>query len=441
MKQKMKKLFLDNWGLKLISLVLAFLLWFVVISIDDPVKNKTLTNIKVNLINTEELEEKGMVWEVLDGTDILRTVSFDAPLSVREVIEPSDIIAQADLGEITVADTVAIEFICPKYSGQITNISGNISNVKLQVESRVTKWIDIKPVLVGTVQEGCIIGNTVLEQNRLEIAGPQSKINEVAQAVVEINVAGAGPGELSAKVDIHLKDAQGNEITYANVTKNTNAIMTTVEVHATEEIPVEYQYMGIPAEGYLDTGVIEANPKTVRIAGTTSALNRINKIVVSKAELDITGATGNLEQVIDLKNYLPNSVYFADNSFDGKAYVTVYVEEIAERKIPLDKEKVTIMNIPEGYVATFPENINMPTVTLYGLQAKLEAIRNLSGTVDVSAWMESQSMEEIIPGLHSLPVEVNVPEGFEMEEEVSVYIEFELLQEVSAEAQTESTEQ
>ena len=132
MKQKLKKLFLDNWGLKLISLVLAFILWFVVISIDDPVKNKTLTNIKVNLINTEELEEKGMVWEILDGTDILRTVSFDAPLSVREVIEPSDIIAQADLGEITVADTVAIEFLCPKYSGQVTNISGNISNIKFK---------------------------------------------------------------------------------------------------------------------------------------------------------------------------------------------------------------------------------------------------------------------------------------------------------------------
>ncbi|MBR5564832.1 MAG: hypothetical protein IKW08_01575, partial [Roseburia sp.] len=320
MKQKLKKLFLDNWALKLISLVLAFLLWFVVISIDDPVKNKTLTNIKVNLINTEGLEDKGMVWEVLDGTDMLRTVSFDAPLSVREVIESSDIIAQADLSEITVADTVAIEFICPKYGGQITNISGNISNVKLQIETKATKWIDIKPVLVGTLQEGCIIGKTVLEQNRLEIAGPQSKIDEVARAVVEINVAGAGPGELSAKVDIRLQDAQGNEVTYANVTQNTNAIMTTVEVHATEEIPVEYQYMGIPAEGYLDTGIFEASPKTVRIAGTTSALNRISKIVVPKSEIDITGATGNLEQVIDLKNYIPNTVYFADSNFDVKAY-------------------------------------------------------------------------------------------------------------------------
>ena len=431
MKQKLKKLFLDNWGLKLISLVLAFILWFVVISIDDPVKNKTLTNIKVNLINTEELEEKGMVWEILDGTDILRTVSFDAPLSVREVIEPSDIIAQADLGEITVADTVAIEFLCPKYSGQVTNISGNISNIKLQVEEKASKWIDIKPVLVGTVQDGCLVGNIILEQNRLEIEGPQSKINEVAQAVVEINVAGAGAGSLSARVDIHLKDAQGNEITYANVTKNTSAVMTTVEVHATEEIPVEYQYMGTPAEGYLETGLFDANPKTVRVAGTTSALNRINKIVIPKTEIDITGATGNLEQVIDLKNYLPSGVYFADNSFDGKAYVTVYVEAIAEKKIPLDKDKITVINIPEGVTVTFPENINMPTATLHGLQANLDTLRSLSGTVDVAEWMASQSMEQIIPGLHALPVEVKIPDGFEMSDDISVYIEFAAIQDLT----------
>jgi YbbR domain-containing protein len=254
-------------------------------------------------------------------------------------------------------------------------------------------------------------------------------------------VAGAGPGQLSAKVDIHLQDAQGNEITYANVTKNTNAIMTTVEVHATEEIPVEYQYMGMPAEGYLETGVFDVTPQTVRIAGTTTALNRINKIVIPKTEIDITGATGNLEQVIDLKNYLPNGVYFADSSFDGKAYVTVFVEAVAEKKIPLDKEKITVMNIPEGYAITFPENINMPTATLYGLQAQLDAIKSLGGTVDITAWLESQAVEEISPGLHAVPVEVSVPEGFEMSDEVSVYIELTAIQSVGAEGQTESAGQ
>ena len=44
----LKKLLFNNWGLKLISLIIAFLLWGVVISIDDPVDDKTFNNIKVN---------------------------------------------------------------------------------------------------------------------------------------------------------------------------------------------------------------------------------------------------------------------------------------------------------------------------------------------------------------------------------------------------------
>lgn len=437
MKQKLKKLFLDNWGLKLISLMLAFLLWFIVISIDDPVKEKTFTNIKVNLINTEELEEKGMVWEILDGTDVLRTVTFDAPLSVRETIEASDIIAQADLGEITVAETVAIEFICPKYSGQVTNISGSSSNIKLRVEEKASKWIDIKYNLVGNVAPGHVIGGVTLEQNRLEIAGPQSKIDEVAHAIVDVNVAGAAVGTLAARVEVRLIDANGNEITYANVTKNTNAIMVSVDIRGTKEVPIEWQYTGTPAEGYLTNGNIVATYDKVVLAGSSSALNRISKIVIPKEELDISNATGNVEVVVDIKNYLANNLYFADEKFDGKVYVTVEVEPIAERKISLEKDKISLINVPEGYVAEFPDNINLPAVTLKGLQAKLNAVKGITGTIDVAEWLASLETEILPLGIHAVPVKLVIPEEFEQVEEVIVInVEFAIEQ---AETTEEST--
>ena len=73
----------------------------------------------------------------------------------------------------------------------------------------------------------------------------------------------------------------------------------------------------------------------------------------------------------------------------------------------------------------------MPTATLYGLQANLDTLRSLSGTVDVAEWMASQSMEQIIPGLHALPVEVKIPDGFEMSDDISVYIEFATIQDLT----------
>lgn len=424
MKQKLKKLLLDNWGLKLISLVLAFVLWFMVISIDDPVREKSFANIKVNLINTEELEAKGMVWEILDETDVIKTVSFDAPLSVRETIEASDIIAQADLGEITVAETVAIEFLCPKYSNQVTNISGSITNVKLRVEEKVSKWINIEYKLVGDVAEGYLVGGVSLEQNRLEIAGPQSKINEVTKAVVYVDVAGAKAGELSARVDVHLLDATGKEVSYPNVTKNTDAIKVTVDVHTTKEVPIEYSVSGVPAEGYLLNGIVTVSPDRVVVAGPGTTLNKINKVSIPLKELDVTGATGNVEKIIDLKNYLANNVYFGEADFDGKVTVIIEVEPVAEKKIALVKDNITLTNIPEGYVAQFPDNISMPAVTLSGLKAELDVAGGITGTVDVTEWFESLEADSLPLGIHALPVELIVPEQFKQVGEVTVNIEF-----------------
>lgn len=423
MKKKLKGLLLDNLGLKLISLALAFVLWFVVISIDDPVKEKTLTNIKINLINAEELEAKGMVWEVLDGTDVLKNVTFDAPLSVREVIEASDIVAEADLGEITVAETVAIKFSCPKYSGQVTNITGNISNVKLSVEEKTSKWIDVKYNLIGEVADGYIIGNVTLEQNRLEIEGPESKIAEVAKAVVDVNVAGVSGSNMSIRADIHLRDAQGNEVSYPSIRKNTESVRVTVDIYSTKEVPVEFQVTGEPAEGYLLTGETDITPQRILIAGPAATLNRISKITIPSDVIDVTGVTANLEQIVDLKNYLQGAV-LAEDDFDGKVSVTVYVEPIVEKGVSLQKENLTIMNLPEGFEANFPENINMPVVKLLGLERDLAAVEELHGVIDVAAYMKILEIEELNSGIYALPVTLEIPDGLELDDTVSVYLEF-----------------
>lgn len=439
MKSGKNKL-LDNWGLKLISLTLAFILWFVVISIDDPVDTKSFSNIKVNLLNTEALTEKGMVWEILDGTDVLRSISFDAPDSVRKVIEASDFVAEADLNDVTIMNTVAIKITCPKYSNQVTNISGNISNVKLSIEDKKSKWIDIKSNLIGEVAEGYVIGGISLEQNRLEIEGPESKINEITNAVVDVNVADISRA-IDVRVDIHLKDAEGNTLTYENVTKNTDTVKVSVDIHGTKEVPIEYYTMGVPAEGYLATGVVEATPTTIVISGASKILTSTNRIVVPAEEINITGATANLSQMVDLKEFLPDGISFVDKEFDGKAYVTVYVEEIAEKVLSLKKENLTIVNAPEGYVLSFPENLNMPVITLAGLQADLETIDEVMGTLDIAAWMDAQDIEVMESGLYAIPVNVELPEGVEIEDKVSVYIEFATPEEIEARAFEEQQEQ
>lgn len=423
--KKWKKLLLDNWGLKLISLSIAFALWFVVISIDDPVDDKTFTNIRVKLINTDLITDENMVYEVLDGTDILRSVTFEAPKSIRENIESGDIVAEADLNELTTTDTVPIRFSCPKYSMDVTNISGNISYVKLNIEKKASKWIDITYNLVGEVAEGYVINSINLDQNRLEIEGPASKIAEVSKAVVDVNVAGIS-NNMSTPVEIHLKNVEGVELNYATINKNADNVKVSVVIHATKEVPVEYQTTGVPAEGYAVTGEVATFPNTVVIAGTTASLNNISKIVISESELDITGATGNFEKVINLRQYLPSGISFADKQFEGKAYVTIYVEELVGRELEITKRNVEIMNKPKDMIVDNEEELEIRPLVIRGLQRHVDAVElnDVYGIVDILAWMESQGIETLTSGTYQIPITFEIPESVEQVGIVSVSLEF-----------------
>lgn len=430
-----KRLLTDNLGLKLISVTLAFALWFVVISIDDPVDEKSFNNIKVNFINTEELTNNNKVYEVLDATDVVRRITFEAPDSVRKEIDASDFVAEADFANITAAETVEINFSCPKYSSQVTNITGNISFVKLDVEDKASKWIDIKYNLIGDVADGYMINSngTVLDQNRLQIEGPASKVEEVSKAYVDINVEGVS-NNIVTRADIYLVDKEGNVLDYSAIKKNAENIKVTVDILAIKEVPIAfslddemiegYMVTGEPAEGYAATGVIEISPASVMIAGNSGAVNALSSIVVPAEDIDISDHKQTFEIDINLRKYLPNGITFAEKKFDGKMHVTVYIGEILEDEIELNSKNLSIINVPSGLIGVYPKEATAPKLIVQGLEEELAQINSVRGIIDVTAWMAEQGMTEMSAGIYEIPAVFTLPDGVEQMEDVKVSIEF-----------------
>ena len=55
-KQKVRNRLLNNLGLKLTSVIIAIILWFIVAMVYNPKDSVSFSNIQVNLINTDLLE-------------------------------------------------------------------------------------------------------------------------------------------------------------------------------------------------------------------------------------------------------------------------------------------------------------------------------------------------------------------------------------------------
>lgn len=422
---RVREKLLANWGLKLVSLTVAFILWFVVASTQDPVDDKTLYNIKVNMINTHVLEEKGMVYEVLNGTDVLKSVTVEAPKSVRDAIVAGDIVAEANFEYLTHSDTVPIEFSCPKYAGKVGDISANNASVKLSIEDEVVKYLDIKSNVIGEVADDFMIGRITLDQNRLEISGPASKVAQIRKAVVDVNVADVA-NDISTKGNIYLLDSDGNELNYESIQKNVDSVRVEVEILGIKEVFVEYSVSGEVAEGYKVASNVTSNVKRVRIAGDSTLISTVNKIVVPAEEMDITGATETVKRTLNLRDYLPQGVVFADEDFDSKAVVSVMVEAVQEKTLNVPAKNIQFTKLPEAMKASaMDEEVEL---IVSGLKKDIDSLNEetIIGTIEVTTWMEERGINKLNPGTYKMPVRFTLGEGQEQVAEVVANVKVEL---------------
>ena len=422
-RDKNEKLLTRNLGLKLASLLLAFVLWFLVAQIYDPKDTVTFNNIQVRLINTELLDEEGKVYEVLDNSNLVRVTVTGPQSIVKSELRRSDIVAEADMSKLTDINTIAITYYCENISNDSVEIRGNHDSVRLNVEDKTSKWIKLESTTLGEVASGYMIGNVTLDQTNIEVTGPKSAISQIDHAGVDINVADS-TSSLSANVDIKLYDADDNELSLETVKKNVDSAHMTVEVLATKEVPVEIEYMGVPEDGYMATGEVESSRSTVKIAGTASALLGVSAITVPEDRMNITGQSSDLVDIINLKEYLPANVRLADKSFDGKITATVYIEPIATKDLSVPAENITISGVPEGMEAEITTEAETYDITVSGLDRDISILRDdtVTGVLDLEKWMDDNNVEELTPGNYTIPVTFNLSEDIMVENDVNIHI-------------------
>ncbi|MBO5166159.1 MAG: hypothetical protein J6B90_06100 [Lachnospiraceae bacterium] len=429
--KKIGKKLLNNWWLKLFSLVAAFLLWLVVMNIDDPEEQWTVYNIPVKLVNTDVLADEDMVYEILDKTDVVRSVTIIAPKSVKDELSSSDIIAEADFSNLTVTNTVEIRFYSLRYNDKITSITGSTEILKLNIEEKKTKRLVLEVQTTGEVADGHIINSVTPNQNRIEVSGPASVISQIAEAIVHVDVTDS-TSDISTNADVKLYDADGKEIATDRLNMNITTALVKVEILDTKTVPVVYTAVGTPAEGYLFTGEITGVPERIVIAGTTENLANVNRIVVPEDLLNITGQTGNLLQSVNIAEYLPEGTILADDSFNGKILVTVHIEEEYEKTLNIAASHIQIEGVPEGYTVQLSEEAIVYTIRVKGLRADVDAIdaANLYGTIDVADFTEDKGWSEPVPGIYETDVEIVLPADITIEGRLEAYIEIIKLEEV-----------
>lgn len=422
-KEKGSRRLTKNLGLKIVSFLLAMALWLLVVNIDDPVVRWTYLDVPVTIKNADVITNQGMIYEVLDDTDVVPRVTVYAPRSVGETISKSDIVATADMKTLNSLNTLQVEFSVPKVGSKISDIRGSADNVRISIENKKNIQKVLKTNITGDASEGYVVGNVSTDQNLVRVAGAESVVNRVDSAVINIdmNTLSEFTSDITTSVPVRLYDVDGNEVEGSTLTKNPENVMITIEILSTKEVPLRFDVSGEPAEGYGLTGEITSDLRTVRIAGRRSVIGNVNEIVIPAEAFAISEAMENTTVAIDVCRYLPENVQLADKSTSLPVKVAIGVEREATVSYTLQAEKVRIINVPEGLDCELKGLEEEYTVSVTGIRSAMNGLsaRNLSATLDIAAWMEEQGMRELQPGDYPVTVQYNNPEHTRLERPVT----------------------
>ncbi len=420
----MRKKILHNWGLKLASLLLAAVLWFLVVQLDDPRKSQSFYNVPVTLINTELLEQEDKVYEILDNTDTVR-VTVTAPTSIISQLRSTDIVAEADVSRLTDINTIPITYSVLNAGVDSGSIRGDHDVVRLSIEERDRKWVKVQYNTIGEVAEGYMVASASADQTLVEVTGPKSAVDQIDHAGVEIDVTGA-TSSLSANVDIALYDKEGQLLEASGVIKNVNYVHMSVEVLATKVVPIEVSAAGVPAKGFLYTGVVDCSPESVRVAGSVSALGNISKVTIPEEQMDLSEAQEDVVNVINIRSLLPDNIRLADSDFNGRVTVTAHVEPVAVRTLNIPAGNVSITNIPEGLTARLAGQGEDFEIKISGLAALVTPADPgmIAGTIDVKAWMEEEEIDSLTAGTYQIPVDYGIDEDIAVSGDVTADVTF-----------------
>lgn len=384
MKEKLTR----NTGLKILSLLLAVLLWIVIVNMKDPVMEETFKNIEVTVINDESLEEKGKVYKILAGETI--DVKVKGKRSIIESIKISDFRAVADLSMLSITDVANTEVTIPRYRNDVEILNTGSYNLKLRLENLATQKFRVNIVERGTAAEGYYIKEKIARPNMIQVSGAESVINTIEDVVIEVDVTNLSEG-LRVTRTPKVYDKNGAIIDTKKLQLNYSEVEVFVKLLRTKEVNLYIQVGGEPAYGY-KYGAVEYEPKVVTIAGEEEALNKISYI---SGESIFNNKREDFEEDVDIRNFIKDEdiILIDDNE---TAALSVKVEPLDSKEINFNIDDIDVMNVPEGYEVEFNGETDFD-LRVYGEESSLNRINryNISPYIDLDNLLGNTANMEI----------------------------------------------
>ncbi len=396
----LKRLFNNSLTLKIISVLIAFVAWLIVIENVDRESYATFRDISIDMTNVEESISTLGLNSVIPDVE-LANVSVNGVMYAVGNLTKDDISVAPDVSKVTGAGVYELPLV-----GTIRNANGEVqissvtpSRITVRFDTLHSKTLAIESSLNGLKSEvGYLIQDELVNPAQVTVTGPEAEVNRINRCEIRTEVSEKLSETYSKKSAIVLLDKNGTEIVSDNLTMDVTEATVTIPVLKIREIPVELQFINVPDHFPLDELNFTLSSEEIAVAGIEASVDKYASILLDHIDFKQMGPGSSYAFPVELQ------MGFRNVENIQSVQVTLDSEGLSSRK--MDLENVHVINVPLGYKAE-PLAETLSGVELIGDTALLEALT----ADDIVCEVDMRSSSEIAEGQILMPVKVYDPMG------------------------------
>lgn len=389
---------------KITATLLAILLWFIVLNINDPYIDKPLY-VELEVKNEYNLMERNLF---LTNKNYRKTVEIIVRGRENAVnsISPSDIDVILDFSKVKSVSDKSISLDGPYYTRndkQITLVGMNPREIPIELENIVRKDSIVDVELKGTPKESYTVLKVTTEPEYIPIQDKESLVNTIDQvkAIVDINNIDRDKKMIKQACSVYNKNGE-------KIASLSNQFTVDVFLEVGKEVTIVPIIKGNPANNYVYTKFSTSVEKAI-ITGPVEVLENITEL--NTEQIQIEGINETNEYTVPIK--LPEDVKLFN--MENEVVVTVLIEELQEKEIEIQNEDIEIENIDFTDSLEYEILTEQSSLVIKGRRIHLDniSISSLTPHIDVKGLKE---------GTHTLQLKIASQPGVEFIEVPSVEV-------------------
>lgn len=378
----MKKIYNSKAFWMIVSLLASLAIWVYVTSVETDESKSTFRGVKVELVGEDILRDsKNLVVTDMDTSTV--TVEVVGPRRIIGSLNSDQLVAQVDVSKLSRAAYTSQQYTIVYPDGTDTSkLSENRrtpETINFMVSAQTSKSIQVRGSFDGSLAEGYTAEMPVFEPSTITITGSEAYLKDVEYAWVTFSKENVD-STYSVETGFTLMDANNEPCSTTGISFSTDVVTATLPLLTLKEVNLDVNIIEGAGATKANTK-ITIDPVSVTLAGDSSLLAGMNKIILATIDLTDFSSTFTETYTIPIDNELKNTT--------GITKATVTVEIVGLETKTFRVTNFSCINATEGYEADIITESK--EITLRGTPEALAQIKdeNIRAVADLTDYKES----------------------------------------------------